>query len=78
MDFLDLSHPDLNHNLAMEETLLLEAEEGLRGELLRIWEAPHFGVVIGSGAKSRRRSTLAFANRLAYPLLGVLVGGRWS
>lgn len=51
MDFLDLSHADLDHNLAVDEALLLEAEEGIRGETLRFWEMPTLGVVVGSGGK---------------------------
>ncbi len=51
MDFLDLSYLDLDHNLAVDEALLLEAEDGLRGEILRFWEMPTMGVVVGSGGK---------------------------
>ena len=75
MDFLDLSHPDLNHNLAMEEALLLEAEEGLRGELLRIWEAPHFGVVMGSGGKIAEEVNLSVCESLGIPVARRSSGG---
>ncbi len=51
MDFLDLSYLDLDYNLAVDEALLLEAEDGLRGEILRFWEMPTIGVVVGSGGK---------------------------
>jgi lipoate-protein ligase A len=51
LDFLDLSYLDLDHNLAVDEALLLEAEDGLRGEILRFWEMPTLGVVVGSGGK---------------------------
>ncbi len=68
MDYLDLSHPDLNHNLAVEEALLWEAEEGLRGEVLRIWEAPQWGVVMGSGGKIGEEVNLGVCESLGIPV----------
>ncbi len=52
----------------MEEALLLEAEEGLRGEILRIWEAPHFGVVVGSGGKLAEEVNLGVCQSLGIPV----------
>lgn len=51
MEFLDHSYPDILTNLAADELLLLEAEMGNRGEILRIWENPNLAVVMGSGGK---------------------------
>src|SRR5262245_31294234 len=49
MDLLDLTLPTLAENLALDEALLLEAEAGRGGEVLRVWEWPHPAVVLGAG-----------------------------
>jgi lipoate-protein ligase A len=49
MHFLDLTLPTLAENLALDEALLLEAEAGRSGEVLRLWEWPHYAVVLGAG-----------------------------
>src|SRR6516164_6259043 len=51
MHFLDLTLPTLEENLALEEALLLQAEAGSGGEVLRIWEWQKPAVVLGSGRK---------------------------
>ena len=50
MRYLDLTLPTLAANLALDEALLFEAEAG-GPEVLRIWEWPTPGVVLGAGAK---------------------------
>jgi len=47
MHFLDLTLPTLTENLALDEALLLEAEEG-GAEVLRLWEWPRLAVVLGA------------------------------
>src|SRR5437667_5511798 len=49
MRFLDLTLPTATENLALDEALLLEAEAGRGGEVLRLWEWPHYAVVLGAG-----------------------------
>jgi len=49
MRLLDFSLPDAAENLALDEALLLAAEAGTGGELLRLWEAPRHAVVVGAG-----------------------------
>jgi lipoate-protein ligase A len=49
MHFLDLTVPSAAENLALDEALLLEAEAGRGGEALRLWEWPHYAVVLGAG-----------------------------
>jgi lipoate-protein ligase A len=49
MHLLDLTLPDLNANLALDEALLLEAEGGAGGEVLRLWAWPRYAVVLGAG-----------------------------
>src|SRR5947207_552177 len=49
MHLLDLTLPTAAENLALDEALLLEAEAGRGGEVLRFWEWPSPVVVLGSG-----------------------------
>src|SRR5262245_45032152 len=46
---LDITLPTLAENLALDEALLLEAEAGTSGEVLRYWEWPDPAVVLGAG-----------------------------
>jgi len=50
MHFLDLTLPTFVDNLALDEALLLQAEAG-GPELLRVWQWPHYVVVLGAGGK---------------------------
>src|SRR5690242_6471927 len=49
MQFFDLILPRLAENIALDEALLLRAEEGDGGEVLRLWTWPNFAVVLGAG-----------------------------
>ncbi len=49
MDFIDVTLPTLPENLALDEALLLEAEDGRGGEVLRVWEWATPAVVLGAG-----------------------------
>jgi len=49
MHFLELILPSAAENLALDEALLLEAEAGRSGEVLRLWEWPQPAVVLGTG-----------------------------
>jgi lipoate---protein ligase len=49
MRFLNLTLPTLPENLALDEALLLEAENGVGGEVLRVWNWPNAAVVLGAG-----------------------------
>lgn len=48
---LDLTLPTLAENLALDEALLLEAEDRTGSEILRFWEWPTPSVVLGAGGK---------------------------
>lgn len=50
MFFLDLTLPQLADNLALDEALLLQAEQG-GPEVLRIWEWPSAAVVLGAASR---------------------------
>lgn len=51
MDFLDVTLPSPAENLALDEALLLAAESGDGGEVLRFWEWSTPAVVLGSGGR---------------------------
>ncbi len=75
MFVLDRTLPTLAANLALDEALLLEAEAGRPGEVLRFWEWPHPAVVLGAGcvlAADVNESTCAAEN---VPVLRRASGG---
>jgi lipoate-protein ligase A len=49
MQFLELTLPTIAENLALDEALLLEAEDDRGGEVLRLWEWRQVAVILGSG-----------------------------
>jgi lipoate-protein ligase A len=51
MDFFEVTLPSLAENLALDEALLLAAEAGNGGEVLRLWEWARPAVVLGAGGK---------------------------
>lgn len=51
MKYLERTLPTAAENLALDETLLLEAEAGRMGELLRVWEWPSPAVVLGAACR---------------------------
>jgi lipoate-protein ligase A len=51
MMFLDVTLPTIEENLALDEALLLEAEAGRRGEVLRVWEWPTPAIILGAGGR---------------------------
>ncbi len=50
MHYLDLTLPGAADNLALDEALLLSAEEGSGGEVLRLWEHPDLVAVLARAA----------------------------
>lgn len=51
MKYLELTLPTVAENLALDEALLLEAEAGRGGEVLRVWEWPSPAVVLGAACR---------------------------
>lgn len=49
LTLLDHTAETLDENLALDEALLLAAEAGKGGEILRFWEWPTYAVVLGAG-----------------------------
>jgi lipoate---protein ligase len=73
MTLLDLSLPTAAENVALDEALLLAAEEGTGGEVLRLWQQPVPAVVVGAGG-----SIEAEVDRAACDADGVAVVRRTS
>ena len=75
MLWLDLTLPAAADNLALDEALLLEAEAGRGGEVLRLWEWPHHAVVLGSGCRLADDVDEAACRADGVPLLRRASGG---
>jgi lipoate---protein ligase len=75
MNFLDLTLPTLAENLALDEALLLEAEAGNGGEVLRLWEWPSLAVVVGAGGKLAEDVNLANCEADNVPVMRRSSGG---
>jgi lipoate-protein ligase A len=75
MHFLDLTLPSPEENLALDEALLLEAEAGPGGEVLRLWEWPAPAVVLGAGGHLSEDIDEAACRADAVPILRRASGG---
>lgn len=75
MDLLDLTLPSLAENLALDETLLLAAESGDGGEILRFWDWPAPAIVLGSGGRIAEDVDEAACSADAVPILRRASGG---
>ena len=51
ISLLDLTLETVEENLALDEALLIEADEGRAGAVLRFWESPRFAVVLGASRR---------------------------
>src|SRR6266550_4117185 len=59
MQYLDLSLPTPEENLACDEALLNFCEAGYDREILRLWESPTPFVVLGHGNRAADEANLA-------------------
>lgn len=75
MQVLDLTLPGPAENLALDEALLLEAENGHGGEVLRFWISPVPFVVVGLGAKVNQEVRLESCAARGIPVLRRCSGG---
>jgi lipoate-protein ligase A len=75
MQFLDKTLPTLAENLALDEALLLEAESGHSGEVLREWEWSQAAVVLGSGCRLAEDADEAACLSGGVPILRRSSGG---
>jgi lipoate---protein ligase len=74
MQLLDLTLPDPAENLALDEALLLAAEEA-GGEVLRFWELPVPAVVVGAGGSVAIDVNVAACDADRVPVLRRASGG---
>ena len=51
LQFLDFSLPTAVENVALDEALVVAADEGSLGPTLRVWEVNHHAVVLGASGK---------------------------
>src|SRR5262245_58083584 len=73
--FLDLTLGSIADNLALDEALLLAAEAGEGGELLRVWEWPLPTVVLGTGCRLAQDVDEAACRADGVPILRRSSGG---
>lgn len=75
MQLLDLTLPSAAENVALDEALLLEAEAGRGGEVLRLWEWPAPAVVLGSACILREDVDEDACTAAGVPVLRRASGG---
>jgi lipoate-protein ligase A len=75
MKYLDLTLPSAAENLALDEALLLEAEAGQSGEILRLWEWRKPVVILGAGCRIAEDVDESACRRDHIPVLRRSSGG---
>lgn len=75
MKYLELTLPGAEQNLALDEALLLAAEERGAGEVLRLWEPRRYFAVLGHASRSGAEVSLAACRERRVPVLRRLSGG---
>ena len=75
MNFLELTLPTPEENLACDEALLELCEEGLADETLRVWESPRYFVVAGYANRVAAEVNVPFCRQNGVPILRRCSGG---
>src|SRR4051812_33316670 len=75
MKLLDYTLPTPAENLALDEALLVAAEQDAGGEVLRLWESPAVAVVLGTGGAVSIDVNLAACAADGVPVLRRASGG---
>ena len=75
MEFLDVTFPTIEENLAFEEAMLLVAEDEYPEETLRLWDARQPFIVLGRGSKRANEVDLAAAAEARVPCFRRISGG---
>jgi lipoate-protein ligase A len=75
MKYLDLTFANGAQNLACDEALLEEAEQGEIEGVLRVWMAENYFVVTGYSNRVGREVDLTACNRLQLPIYRRFTGG---
>jgi lipoate-protein ligase A len=73
--FLDRTLPRTEENLALDEALLIEADEGRRGAILRIWEPETPAVILGASRRWRSEIVEEACRREGIPVFRRSSGG---
>ncbi len=73
MKLLDYTLPSAAENLALDEALLVAADEC--GEVLRLWELPTYAVVVGSGGSVAIDVNVSACEAAGVPMLRRASGG---
>jgi lipoate---protein ligase len=75
IDFLDLTLPTVEQNLALDEALLLQCESGAGHEVLRVWDWPHAAVILGAACAVDQDVDKAACQADSVPILRRSSGG---
>lgn len=75
MKFLPLTFPSPEENLACDEALLEAVEQGECGEVLRVWDAPGYFVVVGYSNRVEREVNVPSCRSQGVPILRRCTGG---
>ncbi|HXP61747.1 MAG TPA: hypothetical protein VN829_14730 [Dongiaceae bacterium] len=75
MNYLELTLPSPEENLACDEALLELCEEGLAEETLRVWESPQYFVVVGYANQVATEVNVPFCRQNGVPILRRCSGG---
>jgi lipoate-protein ligase A len=75
MNYLDLSLPTPEGNLACDEALLEQCEDGLAGETLRVWESSQYFVVVGYANRVSTEVNVPFCRENGLAILRRCSGG---
>jgi lipoate-protein ligase A len=75
MNFCDLTLPTPQQNLACDEALLDLSDEGLAGDVLRLWEPAHYFVAMGYANKISDEVHSSFCDFTGIPILRRCTGG---
>ncbi len=79
MQWLDLTLPGIAANLALDEALLIEADERGGGPALRLWEPAETAVVLGASCRWRDDVRARRAVATGWPSRGGRAAeGPWS
>lgn len=75
MELLDLTLSSPELNLALDEALLMAAEEGEQQEVLRLWESPSLFVAVGRASIVAQEVNLQLCRERQIPVLRRCSGG---
>src|SRR5262245_15579547 len=75
MKWLDLTLPTAAENLALDEALLIDAEAGGGGEVLRVWEPRETFVVLGRSSRRAAEARLDACRRQGIGVYRRVSGG---